>query len=276
MMIMEAAEAIRPLPPAYHRLFDRAVGIARSDQRIRALWLSGSVARGTADPASDLDLLLAVADDAYEEFVAEAQSWLQTITPTLLIKQIPSEKLILTSLDGELCRLDVVAEAASTLGESPFRARTVVFDRDGLDDRVPAPEPRPGPDRARMTAIAEEFWRVQAIFPVMVEGRRDLLCAQSGLHISTQMLIDLFIESNQPQPLGGVKHFASRLTAEQRAALESVPQYGPDRGRLVPAARALTTAMDTAGRAAAERVGADYPDRLATAVMTALAGIVDR
>jgi hypothetical protein len=270
---MEPAEAIRPLPPEYHQLYQRVVEICEPDTRIRGLWLSGSLARGTADAASDLDLLLAVEDQSYEEFVAGSREWLAGITPTLLVKEIPNKKLIFTSLTDQLCRLDVVAEPVSTLVESPFRTRVVVFDRDGLDHRVPEPEQRPGPDPAKITAMIEEFWRIQSIFPVMVDRRRDLLCAQSGVHVSIQMLYDLFVESNQPQPLMGVKHYAARLTAEQRAALESVPAVGLDRDSLITADLAVTEAMDTAGRAAAQRAGATYPEVLADAVR---AGLRDR
>jgi len=38
--------------------------------RIRALWLSGSLAKHTADGGSDLDILLAIRDGDFDEFAA--------------------------------------------------------------------------------------------------------------------------------------------------------------------------------------------------------------
>ena len=47
-----------------------------ADERVRAMWLSGSLGRGDADAMSDLDLIVAVADDALPEFAAQWQDWL--------------------------------------------------------------------------------------------------------------------------------------------------------------------------------------------------------
>ena len=37
------------------------------DERIRVIWLTGSVARGTADSSSDVDLRIAVTDESYQK-----------------------------------------------------------------------------------------------------------------------------------------------------------------------------------------------------------------
>jgi hypothetical protein len=116
-----------------------------------------------------------------------------------------------------------------------------------------------------------EFWRIQANFPAMINGRKDLLCANAGVHGSAQMLYDLFVETNQPLPPMGVKQFTSRLRPEQAEVLVNLPACAPgDRRLLIEADLAVCEAMATAGRAAAERVGADYPDRLSAAVLTHL------
>jgi len=60
--------AVAVLPETYRHLFERAVAVLGADERVRALWLSGSLARGVADAASDLDLIVAVADDELDGF----------------------------------------------------------------------------------------------------------------------------------------------------------------------------------------------------------------
>src|SRR5688572_8633723 len=87
-----AAEAIAALPRAYRDLFDRARARLEGDERVRGMWLGGSLARGTADAASDLDVILAVADDAHEEFTESWRSWLADITPTVLAEELPFAK----------------------------------------------------------------------------------------------------------------------------------------------------------------------------------------
>ncbi|MBO0811977.1 MAG: nucleotidyltransferase domain-containing protein [Microlunatus sp.] len=265
-MTITAEEALAPLPEPYHRLYERVLAGCEPDQRIRGLWLSGSLARGTADSGSDLDLLLALRDDDYQDFVAGWRSWLDTVTPTLLAKQVPGSRLILTSLTPQLCRLDAVFEPVSGLPESPFRTRITIIDRDGLDALLPAPVGGPGPDRDRIEVIISEFWRVQAIFPFMINGRQDLLAARSGVELAARLLYDLFVQTNQPQPPMGAKQFSSRLTSGQRELLESLPAFGADPTSLIEADLWLADAMASGGRAAAEQAGADYPDLLATTV----------
>src|SRR5699024_10261887 len=103
------------------------------------------------------------------------------------------------------------------------RTRLSVIDHDNLSARVPEASPGPGPDVERIAMIIEEFWRIQSIFPAMIDGRGDLLCAQSGIRTGTQMLYDTFVECNQPLPPMGVKQFSARLTDAQVTVLESLP-----------------------------------------------------
>lgn len=55
--------AIGQLPAGYRPLLDRFVTICEDDDRVRAVWLGGSLARDDADPSSDLDVMIAVADE---------------------------------------------------------------------------------------------------------------------------------------------------------------------------------------------------------------------
>jgi hypothetical protein len=110
----------------------------------------------------------------------------------------------------------------------------------------------------------------------MINGRKDLLCANSGVYVSVQMLYDLFVETNQPLPPMGVKQFTSRLRPEQAEVLLAQPACAPaDRRLLIQADLAVCEAMATAGRAAAERVGAEYPERISDAVLTHLHATLD-
>ncbi|WP_161606393.1 aminoglycoside 6-adenylyltransferase [Microlunatus speluncae] len=268
---MDPRAALEPLPAPYHRHFERILSVAEPDPRIRGLWLSGSLARGAADAGSDLDLLLAVRDDDFDEFTAGWRDWLARITPVLLAKELPRSKLIIYALAEDLCRIDVVIEPVSKVSASPHRRRIPVIDRDQLTGSVPAPEPGPGPDRVKITAMITEFWRIQANFPAMINGRKDLLCANSGVHVSAQLLYDLFVETNQPLPPMGVKQFTARLRPDQAEVLRTLPVCAPgDRDLLIKADLAVCEAMATAGRAAADRVGADYPERISTAVLAHL------
>ena len=238
------------LVPSYRPIFDRLLAVCEGDERIRALWLSGSLAKGTADGGSDLDILLAIRDSDFDEFAACWWEWLATITPTLLARELPFARGSFYSTTTGCERLDVVCEPVSKLSASPHRYRRVVFDRDGLDAAVPAPEPAAGPDLDRLRWTVEEFFRIEAIAPFMLNQRRDYLVVVNGVQSLQRMLYEVFVECNQPQPPMGVKQWSARLTLEQRQILAALPVAAPERDSIVVALRAVVNAMRTAGRAA--------------------------
>ncbi len=166
------------------------------------------------------------------------------------------------SLTTDCDRLDVIPEAVSALAETPFRCRLTIFDRDGLDARIPGPDPGSGPDRRRLEATVEEFFRIAAIAPLMVEARRDCLSAVSGVQTLTLMLYQLYVEANQPLPPMGIKQWSAKLTASQRELLTALPTAEATPESLRPALRAVVDAMRTSGRDAAEAAGASWPEEL--------------
>lgn len=208
----------------------------------------------------------AVADGTFDGFVDGWSRWLAAVVPVLVADQVPGSRLIAYALTDDFCRIDAVIEPVGDLSESPHRRRIVVLDRDGLDVRVPSAPPGRGPDARRITAIITEFWRQQAILPMVLDVRGDLLCALLGVQQAWQMLYDVFVESNQPLPPTGVELVSAKLRPEQLAVLLEMPPVRPDRDLLINADAAIRAAMDTAGRVAAERVDALYPDHLAEKV----------
>ncbi len=266
MLVDRAPAPLAPLPDPYPALFGRALDRCVADERVRGLWLSGSLARGAADAGSDLDLVLAIRDDDFEAFAADWPAWLESITPTLIARALPKSNVIIYALTTECARLDLVCEPVSRLPTSFSRSRYAVLDRDGLDGQVPAAADRPGPDPDRIAALLEEFWRQQAITPAMVDGRHDLLVAVVGAQQAHQILYDVFVAANQPLPPMGVKQWSSRLTDAQRQVLEALPTAAPDRESIGTAMAAIRAAMCGAGRAAAEAAGATWPEQLADTV----------
>lgn len=266
MTIDRDPSPLAALPPAYTELFGRVVDVCEPDERVHGLWLAGSIARGAADAGSDLDLVLAVGDDDFDEFAAHWRDWLAQITPTLIARTVPGSNVVWCALTDACCRIDGVLEPVSRLPTSFSRVRRVVIDRDGLDALVPTPAARPGPDPARLATLAEEFWRQQAIFAAMAGGRRDLLVCVVGVEQARQLLYDVFVECNQPLPPMGVKQHSSRLTDGQREVLLALPTARPEFGSVVDAMARTCGAMACHGRRAVEAAGAAWPRDLAATV----------
>jgi len=254
------------LEPGYGPLFDRAVEVLGADERVRALWLSGSLARGAADAGSDLDLLLAVRDVDLDAFATSWRAWLRAITPTVIARPLPFLPGSLYSVTPGRERLDVVVEAASAIASTPFVPRLVVFDRDGLDHEVPAPPPPAGPSSDRVAGLVEEFFRDYGMFPVVVL-REDWLLGLEATHLVRSLLYRLLVEANAPLPAMGVKQWGAKLTPVQRARLEALPMGDASRTGVLAAHEAVAVAFVDAAVPICAELGVEWPCALEAATL---------
>jgi len=256
--------AVAVLPETYRHLFEQAVAVLGADERVRALWLSGSLARGVADAASDLDLIVAVADDELDGFATTWEDWLVAITPTVLAKPLPFAPGSFYAVTAERDRLDVVVESAGATGGSLFPTRIVVFDRDGLDAEVPAAAPGAGPSPATIAGLVEEQLRQAGMIDVAVT-RDDRLLAIEAIAQARTLLYLLLVEANAPLPAMGVKRWSDKLTEEQRTVLEALPTGGRDMAELTEAHDDVVRVFIEQARPICARLGVDWPEALEAA-----------
>jgi hypothetical protein len=249
----EVQAAVAPLEPGYADLLSRVVGTLADDDRVRALWLAGSVGRRVADAGSDLDLVVTVTDLAA---FADPHVW--DVLDPVITTPIPGTVGCFAFTTRAGLRVDVVLETTDEVASSPYADRVRVLDRDGFEPPTPSGETR-GPDLVRMQAVVTEFLRQSAIFPAAVVARGDWLLGQVAVHNYALMLFELLVESNQPLPAMGLKQWSSRLDDDQRALLGSLPAPNAERESVVHAMSAVRAAIRTHGRSALESAGGVWP-----------------
>ena len=144
------------------------------DARVLAMWVEGSVGRGTADQWSDVDLHLAVADDSYEEFGRSASDLLGRIAPPLgyLDSTIGGVRIIAATLSGP-ARVDLYLERRASVRTTPRHpGHRIVFDRDEVvADLSAAPAPHLDSGPFLQTLIRAYFFG--GMWPARMWGRRD-------------------------------------------------------------------------------------------------------
>ena len=219
-------------PEGYGLLLDRATQLFQADPRVRGMWLHGALARGAADAGSDLDIDIAVADEAFDEFAASWRSWLAEITPTVSALPVPGLPGSFYTLTPTCERLDVICERVSATSTSEITRRVPVFDKDGLTSLVPPPHD-PRPDPKVIESVTREVLRQAANFTVVVV-RDDWLLGVVGVQEIHRMLYQLFAEANKPQPPTGPKQYSFKLNAEQRRMLKSLPVPQSTLARCLP------------------------------------------
>ncbi|MGC1184740.1 MAG: nucleotidyltransferase domain-containing protein [Candidatus Dormiibacterota bacterium] len=260
--MIDRPAALAALPESYGPLFDRAAAVFEADERVRAMWLHGALARGQADAASDMDILIAISDDTFEGFAASWRDWLAAITPTLTARPLSPGSFYALTQSCE--RFDVVAEAVGKLPATSHRRRLVVFDRDGLNDVIPPPADPP-PDPAVITYLIEEALRQAANFPTVLV-RDDWLMGVVAVQQVQMFLYQLFAESNKPAPATGPKQWSFKLTPAQRQVLSDLPTAAPSPDSVLAAREATFTVFFREAPPIALRNGVPWPSALEQAV----------
>jgi predicted nucleotidyltransferase len=255
---------LRPMPHSYQVLLDRATEVFLADERVRAMWLHGAVARGAQDAGSDLDIDIAVRDEDFDTFTTESTSWWAKITPTVSRRQMANMPGSFFALTPTCERLDVVTERVSDLSTSKLTRRIIVFDRDNLTAHVPKPtDPDANPEVIRY--CIEETLRQAANFPIVLI-RQDWLLGVVAVQQIHFFLYELLTEANKPMPPTGPKQWSYKLSSEQRQALERLPVPQAERTSIIAARQAALRLFEEQASAVAHQHGIEWPSELLTAV----------
>ena len=113
---------------------EQAAMILRKDERVRLLWLTGSLAKGKADAQSDVDLRAAV---RVEDFATIGQWWqdlLDQLAPTVWKHRWPGppDEAILGAITTDYVRFDVVIQSIHDTRPRTLEAAQLLFDKDDL------------------------------------------------------------------------------------------------------------------------------------------------
>jgi hypothetical protein len=255
---------LRPMPQSYQALLERAADVFLTDERVRAMWLHGAIARGAHDAGSDLDIDIAVRDEDFDAFTRESSSWWAKITPTVCRRDIPHMPGSFFALTPTCERIDVITERVSALSSSHLTRRLTVFDRDELTALVPSPTD-PDAQPAVIHYCLEEILRQAANFPIALI-RHDWLMGVVAVQQIHLLLYELFTEANKPMPPTGPKQWSYKLTADQRQALERLPVPQAERTSIIAARQAALRFFEEQAVVAVQRHGVVWPSELAGAV----------
>src|SRR3989442_41597 len=109
-------------------LLERLTDLLRADERVRALWLSGSLGRRSGDAHSDIDLLAVVADGA--DLLDGWEDRVGSVTP--LVHYQTLGRGVANHVTPEWLRFDLSVRHAGSLDGLAADRLVTLFDRDGL------------------------------------------------------------------------------------------------------------------------------------------------
>lgn len=240
---------------------EQAAVILRQDERIRILWLTGSLAKGTADAQSDVDLRVAV---RAEDFATIDQWWqdlLNQVGPLVWKYRWPGppDEAILGAITVDYLRFDVVIQSLHDTRPRTLGAAQLIFDKDGWAGHLLLTTPSPHDLYAHLSVLVEEFIRLLGMLPIVVE-RNDVPIGMEGQLALHSMLISLLLlENGIDRMTTGKRHVAAFLNEEQRAILAQVPSLAPTMDSLIRGRVAYGLLFLPRARRLMEAQGQAYP-----------------
>jgi hypothetical protein len=239
--------------PRYITLYERAAAVLEGDPRVVRVEASGSIAAGTADARSDLDLTVVARADAHAALLEEWPAWISAITPTVFARTPIAPFIINTVTDAGL-----TFDVAVYPGEPSFPPREPRYTVGMLSSRQFA-----AVGDALEYAVAEQLRGLAGPFISLIQ-RDEHLRHLAGLPHLLGLLTTVFLAETDAPPLG--KHWNRTLTDEQRAAVAALPPVRATRDDILTFGLALAELLVQRARPLYPRYGLTWPGDLASVV----------
>lgn len=208
---------------------EQAAVVLRRDDRVRTLWLTGSLALGTADAQSDVDLRAAV---RATDFATVDQWWpdlLAQLAPLIWQRRFqgPPDEALLGAITEDYLRFDLVLQSLHDTRPRSLEAARLLFDKDGEAQRFQLTAPSQHDPFAQLPMLVEEYIRLLGMLPIVVE-RDDVPIGMEGqLALHSMFISLLLLERGIERMTTGKRHVAALLDEEQRAVLAQAPTLAP-------------------------------------------------
>jgi predicted nucleotidyltransferase len=228
-------------------------------QRIGSAFLGGSFGRGEADDYSDVDVFVVVANAEDVPIVlTELADNVGKVSPILFSKLLPTGRTI-NSITMDWLRFDLTVVSKAELVWVAREKLEPLFDRLAVLETLPATsEQRVEIPPEALLDIVNEFIRVLGL-SVVVNGRDDLIVAQTGTNLLRDMLIRIMVLENGPQPQRGVLALKRNLTQHQITTLKSLPPPEAAWSSIFGRTKAIAEQFFPRARTLAEELGAAWP-----------------
>jgi predicted nucleotidyltransferase len=256
-------------------LITRAHEILEADERVLACWLEGSFARGSADAWSDVDLHIAVSDEEWPAFRADARAMVGRLASVLAYSEVPfpwGTRLVLATLSGP-ARLDLYIERVERLGDAlRLDEPHILFDRGGVVKSLKVTTDIEPLIRARLQELMQTFF-FGAMWPSRLAGREEWgTLFANGLIIIYQFLVPALLIQDSPEHFFRPHfHNERQLSPARRAqvnglvaavarAFEGIDTREVSREAIVSVYETLLGQLWRELRAACEKHGVEHPE----------------
>lgn len=236
---------------------------------VKAVFIAGSLARGSGDQFSDVDLL-AIVEPGTEQAVRARWLALAKAEFFPVLTKISERGFVIVNLiNQDWTRIDLVIRPA---GPDLNYARAdclPLIDPENFWDSFPVESCRPGPSAMTLEPIVTEFFRILGLLAIVI-GRDEVIVGVTGAGLLRDQLIALMVEESREGDPGGALHLSRVLKADQIAALSELPPLMATMPSVLAAHKASAALFLPRARRLAERVGWPWPSAFEEATSKAL------
>ncbi|WP_374573550.1 aminoglycoside 6-adenylyltransferase [Phenylobacterium sp.] len=255
-------------------LIDAVATRAQGDERVRALFLGGSLGRGEGDDFSDVDLIAVVGADDHKAFVAEALPWVEAAVEIVNWKAPHPPLPLFTAITADWARLDLTVTVPGVVSGARDELKPLI-DRDGVHEALRPRRREGGPDPQRLDVLVREFLRVLGLLSVVV-GRGEVAVSVTGAGLQRQAIISLLVEEQGlPTPPGALS-LSRVLPPDDLELATGLPLAAADMDSVIDTHLAYARIFLPRARALAERIGAPWPDAFEAATRAHLKRAIGR
>lgn len=274
--------------PRQRHLLLQMLPALQQQPRVKAIWLSGSFARGDADRWSDLNLHLLVDDEGINEFYsvltslldgALATGWHQRLKAVDLIKGLTFVENSLDAQGGVAFDLRWTGITQLQNSLERYRPLKLLFIHpelpSALGDYLAATRPALVPPDAESVASALAYFWVQLARLPAALNRQETLAAHRLLSESRRALIDLVVALNGAQRPAAVARVNQYLGPAQLEAFQkTLPLPQPNHEGWIGQAVALIVLYRWYAPQLVEMYNIPYPRALERTALSLLASEV--
>ena len=257
--------------PLQHQLvIDRFIAACQADARIVGAFLGGSYARGMADAYSDLDLGLITTDAAYDDFVAQCETFLCLLGKLVFVEDFGLPNIVFFILhDGT--EVELVLDRTSHFQHMHSGPYHILVDKTALLTNVvfPGNEPTPTEQRETVRRLVSWFWHDLSHFITAI-GRGQLWWAYGQLEELRRVCVNLArIQHNAMAQADGYEKVEHALPIEQLVPLQATC-CPLEREAMVQSAWVIVRFYEEVAPQLTRRHNLSYPADLACVMSTRL------
>jgi predicted nucleotidyltransferase len=213
--------------PKHRDLLERAVAHFSDDDRVSGLILGGSLAHGSPDFYSDVDLYIIVRDESFDTVFAERDKVAEAMGDPLIsfdVEPVPGgSRDHIVTYEGPIKFDFMYYRESEPTPDRKWAARPVLKDRDGRFIRLvslSAEAALPSPEVEDLLVLNEKFWTwCWYVFGKISRG--ELWEALDGIHaIRTSALLPLLAWSTH-SPQEGYRRLEGKTDPQTAARLEA-------------------------------------------------------